>query len=157
MQLTDAQKTTVAQWVKAKRSIAEIQKLLAQEFSISMTYMDVRFLLIDLGLEVQDQERKDFKRAEIGKVQAGPAGEQFGPPASGRAAGGVSVSMDRVMKPGALASGTVTFSDGVTASWLLDELGRLALDSGKRRYRPSREDLDAFQREISQELQKHGF
>ena len=59
MELTDVQKQTVSKWVAEKRSIAEIQKLLAEQFSVSMTYLDVRFLLLDLGLEVKD---KDIRR-----------------------------------------------------------------------------------------------
>ena len=56
--------------------------------------------------------------------------------AAASAAGGVSVEMDRVTKPGTLVSGTVTFSDGTHAAWSLDQLGRLALDAKEPGYQP---------------------
>jgi hypothetical protein len=56
-----------------------------------------------------------------------------------------------------VVSGTVVFSDGVKSNWGLDQYGRLALDSGNRQYRPSPEDLQAFQETLSRELQKRGF
>jgi hypothetical protein len=56
-----------------------------------------------------------------------------------------------------VVSGSVVFSDGVKATWALDQLGRLALDPGQSGYQPSAEDVDAFQQELSTQLQKQGF
>jgi hypothetical protein len=67
------------------------------------------------------------------------------------------VELDRVVKAGALVSGTVTFSDGVKASWSLDQFGRLGLSSGKPNYRPSEEDLQSFQEELTRLIQNRGF
>jgi hypothetical protein len=69
----------------------------------------------------------------------------------------VSVDLDRVVKPGSLVSGRVTFSDGVSAGWSLDQLGRLALETSQPGYRPGREDLEAFQVELRRVLEKKGF
>ena len=83
--------------------------------------------------------------------------EPLGPdsPDSG-GTGGVAVTLDRIVKPGSVVSGTVRFSDGVSASWMLDQLGRLALDAGKPNYRPSPEDVQAFQVELRNLLQSRG-
>ena len=54
-------------------------------------------------------------------------------------------------------SGTVRFSDGVTAAWMLDQHGRLALDVGKKKYSPSEQDVAAFQVELRSILEKQGF
>jgi len=158
MELNDQQKQTMAKWVAEKRSIGDIQKLLAEQFKMSMTYMDVRFLLIDLGLDVKDDEaKKRFGKTDLkgGPQAPGAIGDEadLGEPG----AGGVSVTLDKIIKPGSIVSGTVKFSDGVSANWMLDQTGRLALDAGKKNYRPSQEDLQAFQMEVSRQLQSHGY
>ena len=158
MDLTDAQKQLVGQWVKEGCGLSEIQKKLSSELGIPMTYMDVRFLVIDLGLNVKDK-----------KVAAVPAGNRKAPPsadeeeieaaepASGLGLSKVSVDVDRIVKPGSVVSGTVKFSDGVSATWALDQFGRLALDAGKRRYTPSEQDVQAFQLELRKVLERKGF
>jgi hypothetical protein len=62
-----------------------------------------------------------------------------------------------VVRPGAAVSGTVAFSDGTTGKWALDQVGRLMLDTGKKGYQPTAGDVQAFQRELSLQLQRHGF
>ena len=54
--LTEEQKNTVSQWVNEGLGLAEIQKKLKTDFKVSMTYMDVRFLVDDLNLDLQDSE-----------------------------------------------------------------------------------------------------
>ena len=49
MELTDTQKQAVAKWADEGLGLSEIQKNLRTEFDISMTYMDVRFLVYSLG------------------------------------------------------------------------------------------------------------
>jgi hypothetical protein len=74
-------------------------------------------------------------------------------------ASNVSVSVDKVtLIPGALASGTVTFSDGVTAKWIVDQYGRPGFtEVSKPGYRPTADDGQAFMQELSVALQKRGF
>ncbi|MEO6568300.1 MAG: hypothetical protein ABIO94_06015 [Opitutaceae bacterium] len=71
----------------------------------------------------------------------------------------VSVAVDKVtLIPSALASGTVTFSDGVTAKWVVDQYGRPGFtEVSKPGYRPTPEDGQAFMQELSTALQKRGF
>jgi hypothetical protein len=71
-------------------------------------------------------------------------------------AGGVKVDLDRVVRPGAAVSGSVTFSDGTSGKWAMDQYGRLMLDTGKKGYQPAAADVQAFQRELSRQLQQHG-
>jgi len=54
-------------------------------------------------------------------------------------------------------SGSVTFSDGVSATWALDQMGRLALKAASPGYRPPQEDLREFQLALQRELQKQGY
>jgi hypothetical protein len=72
-------------------------------------------------------------------------------------AGSVTVEVSRLAKPGAIVSGSVTFSDGVTATWSLDQFGRLGLAPAKQGYRPSEADVGAFQLELRRVLSAKGF
>jgi len=155
MQLNDAQKDAVRKWITEGCGLTEIQKRLNDEFQLPVTFLDLRFLILDLGLAIKDQEKKADVGMDLAKAAAGrPNAEAAETEPAG--AGGVSVSLDRIVKPGAVISGTVQFSDGVSASWMLDQLGRLALDAGKPNYRPSPEDVQAFQAELRNLLQNHG-
>jgi hypothetical protein len=73
--------------------------------------------------------------------------------------GNVTVGVDKVtLIPGALASGTVTFSDGVTGKWVVDQYGRPGFtEVSQPGYRPSPGDAQAFMQELSMALQKRGF
>ena len=50
MDITELQKSTIAEWVKKGETIAIIQRRLREEMEMSLTYMDVRFLVDDLNL-----------------------------------------------------------------------------------------------------------
>jgi hypothetical protein len=193
MTLTPEQKQTVATWVAAGDNLSAVQKKLFTQFKISMTYMDVRFLVDDLGLELKNAtpkadatdvtqapparpaapsaEKKGFMDKLKEKVGIGPddedelpaedrfAGEDDAdiPAAPAPSPGALRLEVDRVVRPGAVVSGTVTFSDGVSGKWALDQFGRLMLDTGKKGYQPTAADVQTFQRELSAQLQRHGF
>jgi hypothetical protein len=69
------------------------------------------------------------------------------------------VSVDKlVLIPGAIASGTVTFSDGVTGKWIVDQQGRPGFTEVSRPgYRPTPEDAQDFMQELSLALQRQGY
>jgi len=67
------------------------------------------------------------------------------------------VTVDRVTRPGALVSGKATFSDGQSAEWFLDQMGRLGFVPKQQGYRPSETDLETFQSTLQSELQKLGY
>lgn len=166
MNLSDEQKQLVAQWVKEGCGLSEIQRRIADQFKITPTYMDVRFLVIELGVELREKpEPRPPPKPEVPAAPASPsmptdedmAGmpgyEDVPPPTGGR----VSVEVDRLIRPGALVSGTVVFSDGVKATWALDQAGRLSLGAADKSYRPSAQDIQEFQMTIARELQKRGY
>ena len=198
MTLTPEQKQAVASWVAAGDNLSNVQQKLREQFQLSMTYMDVRFLVDDLNLALKDPkpkvkandlaktppaaapgdksgERKGFldkvkekvglgakddaealetEPAEAEELEAGdiPGGADLG-------VSSVKVVVDKVtLIPGALAGGTVTFSDGVTGKWIVDQYGRPGFtEISKPGYRPTPADAQAFMRELSAELQKRGF
>lgn len=143
MTLTEEQTAAVAEWVRGGAALPEVQKRLEQEFGIRATYMDVRFLVDDLDLEL---------------VNSGPEFKDPLPkqPDVAAAPGKVRVSMDKITRPGALVSGQVTFSDGKSAQWFLDQMGRLSLNPSQPDYRPSPEDVQAFQTELRTVIEKSG-
>lgn len=161
MALTEEQEQTIRSWADEGLGLSEIQKKINSELGLSMTYMDARFLVIDLGIELKD---KPASRSAAGDADQPAASQQREEsPEDGAAAdeapapGEVSVEVDVITKPGAVVSGTVTFSDGVTAAWFLDQLGRLAIDAAQPGYKPGEQDLRDFQGELRTALEKKGF
>ena len=152
MDLTDTQRTTLINWVKEGFSIADVQNRLREEFSISMTYMDVRFLVDDLNISINEPEEAPEEASEGAETEETPAEE---PELVG---GSVTVDVDTVTPPGALVSGTVIFSDGKKMSWQLSASGQLGLVPGDDpEYRPQPEDVEAFQAQLQKVLQEKGY
>ncbi len=179
MQLSPEQKQAVAAWVAAGDNLSAVQKKLADQFKISMTYMDVRFLVDDLGLELKNAAPKadaaDVAKAPVagGGVPPPRADDALGDddppvdelpetagddlPATPAGPGGITLELDRIVRPGSVVSGTVTFSDGVSGKWALDQMGRLMLETPQKGYQPSPADVQSFQRELQVQLQRQGF
>jgi hypothetical protein len=199
MTLTPEQQQAVASWVAAGDNLSAIQKKLSEEFKVSLTYRDVRFLVDDLNLALKDaapkvdasdvskagasagpaagrpeatdrSERKGFfdkakEKLGLAKGEDEPLPQDEEPypedlePAPAAGGGNVQVSVDKVtLLPGAVASGTVTFSDGVTGKWVIDQYGRPGFtEISKPGYRPNANDAQAFMQELTQALQKRGY
>jgi hypothetical protein len=165
MNLDEAQRKKVAEWIKQGLKLSEIQNCLASELGLSLTYMDVRLLVDDLKLVPKDAEPAKTPGGVLGPSgAAAPAAPGRRPLAGspGAAApkprpGGVSVSVDQLARPGAMVSGKVTFSDGNSADWYFDQSGRLGLVPQQPAYRPPPADLQQFQSALDAELNKLGF
>ena len=155
MQLTDAQKKIVAGWADEGCSLAELQRRINGEFGLALTFMDVRLLALDNNIKIKDSSPASSRAVDLTKMPP-PEDADLHENEGGRG-GQVSVEIDRVKKPGALVNGTVTFSDGVTAAWFLDQSGRLGINPSRPGYRPSESDLRAFQEELSGLLQSRGY
>lgn len=166
MKLSDSQKQQVSAWLEQGLKVADVQKRMATELGVSMTYMEVRFLLDDLRLNPKDPEPpKEPAPAASAIAPAGGAvagvGGPVPPPAAdamGAAAfGGVKLAVDTLARPGTVISGKVTFSDGQTADWYLDQMGRMGVVPAQKGYKPSQQDVMDFQEQLQVELQKLGF
>lgn len=170
MKLDDAQKKKVIAWIEQGQKIADIQKRLASELNVHLTYMEVRFLVDDLKLMPKDPtpppapakveapaKPAAAEAAPAAEAEALPAEEELAPEPVPTGASNVSVTVDQIARPGAMISGKVTFSDGVSAEWQLDQYGRLGLGGVKPGYKPSQADVQAFQTSLQSELQKMGF
>lgn len=152
MNLTESQKNSLLTWVQEGRSLAEVQRLLREEFKISMTYMDVRFLIDDLNVPLVDRADEKDNADEANKAAEDAEAELVDDGA------GVVVDVDTVMRPGALASGSVKFTDGKSLGWQLTASGQLGLvpDEDDSDYRPPPEDLEDFQVKLQEVLKKKG-
>lgn len=181
MSLSAEQKQAVSDWVAAGDNLSVVQKKLSEQFKVSMTYRDVRFLVDDLGLELKNPAPKadvsDVTKAQAVKPAPAPATplppeagaeddlppedypEDEGVPATPPPAGEstLTLEMDRIVRPGLMVSGNVTFSDGVSGKWGLDQQGRLMLETPQKGYKPSPADIQAFQRELQTQLQRQGY
>jgi hypothetical protein len=169
MNLDEAQRQQVAKWIEEGLKLSEIQNKLASEFGVRMTYMEVRFLIDDLKLKPKDKEPPPapvLPKAAGAGAETAAAGKQPTPlpndeadfadePLPGSA--NVSVSVDQVTRPGALVSGKVSFSDGQSADWYLDQTGRLGVVAKQQGYKPSQADIMAFQTELQNQLARMGY
>lgn len=173
MELTEQQRQKVKEWLAAGASLSDVQKNLKEEFGVALTYMDVRLMVLDIGAEVKDKPEpkpaepkappppaaamppEDDPYADEAFEDDGMADDAFPQDSSGGA--NVSVSLDRIMRPGAMVSGDVTFSDGSTGKWLIDQYGRFGIDPDTPGYQPSPADMQAFQSKLRDELRRHGY
>jgi hypothetical protein len=162
MNLDEAQRQRVTAWILEGAKLSEIQNRLLSEFGKKLTYMEVRFLVDDLKLTPKDPELPKVVPPPVSPTAASPAKltveKNPAPdgtlPASG---GNVSVSVDQLAKPGAIVSGKVTFSDGQSADWYLDQTGRLGVVPKQTGYKPSAADVQDFQLVLQQEVAKLGY
>lgn len=163
MALSESQVEEVRRWISDGADISQIQKRLSSEFGLNMTYMDVRFLVDDLGETIKDKPEPREESLEDNAAKTSQPGDGLGSSADTEAdpnadsgespqgqPGALSVSMSSIQRPGALASGDVVFSDGGKAEWVLDQQGRLALIPAVQGYNPPQSDLPEFQRRLSE-------
>jgi len=154
MSLTEDQKALVTKWIADGASLAEVQKRLAAELSISLTYMDTRFLLDDLNLTVKDAPKKTAVTTDLTNTPPPPVAGLAG---AAPGAGGVRVTVDKIVRPGAAISGSVSFSDGQTAEWYMDTTGRLGLIPKTKGYQPKPADVQEFQLALQDEMARMGY
>jgi hypothetical protein len=170
MNLTDEQKARVAQWLAEGLKLSDVQRRLASELGVNLTYLETRFLLDDLKLTTKDPEPPKQAAPTAPLPPATPqaadqTGEEAGeaplPPAEAApespAASKVSVSVDQITRAGAVVSGKVTFSDGQKADWFIDQYGRFGMGVHQKGYKPSPQDLQTFQVALEKEMAKLGF
>ncbi len=135
----------IAKLISDGMSLSDVQKALKDEYNIQMTYMELRLISSDLDV---NWEKCDAKAAAAKPKVIDPNDT-----VDDGGLGGTQVNVNKVVRPGAVMSGDVTFASGARADWQIDPMGRLALnpigDSGK----PTEADLQEFQMELQRILQ----
>ena len=159
--LTDEQVVTIEGWAAEGDQLADIQKRMEDELEIRLTYMDTRFLILDLGitlmsaeedvLDEEDDQGGGDEKSDLDELTEDDL-EILPPPGQG---GVVRVSVDEIARPGSMVNGRVTFPDGQSGAWYVDEMGRLGIDPDTAGYRPSEPDLMAFQTELQSVMERH--
>ena len=163
--LTAEQVEVIKGWVSSGDQMSDVQRRLKDDLGFKVTYMDTRFLSLDLGLEyISEQEpvvEPELESPDEVPAQPEAAGEkpvdqltaddvEFTPGLQP-----VSITVDTVARPGAMVSGTVTFSDGEKGAWLIDNQGQPSIDPDTPGYRPIEADLVEFQMQLRDALQGH--
>ena len=167
MNLDEAQRQKVAEWIAQGLKLSDIQNRLISELRVTMTYMEVRLLVDDLKLTPKDPEPVKPTESVLSASAVPPAAGARSPVAGPGAAmpkpalpaggpGKVTLSVDQLTRPGAVVSGKVTFSDGNTAAWQIDQTGQLGLIAPQPGYRPPASDVQPFQLALEAELAKLG-
>jgi len=169
MNLDENQKQQVLKWLDAGLKLAEVQKKIEQEFGLRPTYMEVKFIVSDLNAKPKDPEPEtpatpplpapgSGAPAQAGYEDEYPEGdlpeEAELPPAG---VGGVKVAVDQIARPGAMISGKVTFANGKSCEWMLDQMGRLGVVPAEDGYKPTAVELRDFQIALQDELRRMGY
>ena len=123
----------------------DILDLILSEQEESITYMDLRVLRADYEEEhpetVDEPEDKETLDEEPEETESGDED--------------TAVTIDSVKKPGTLLSGKASLPSGAKVAWMLDQYGRINIQP-ESAAQPTREDLQAFQTMVRQELEKRG-
>ena len=152
MNFTDEQKSAVVDWLGQGRSLSDIQQALKVDFSLTITYMELRFMVDDLEIPLSEDTSEDPADTCEDAADAVLEPEPVLDPS------GVQIDVDALVLPGALVSGSVTFSDGESLKWQLAATGQLGLIPGDNPdYRPSPEDVQSFQEQLEEVLRSKGY
>ena len=142
--ITPEQTELLRQWAAEGLDLNQIQKKINQEFGISITYLDTRFLLMDLDIQIIQPKKEEESPANATDTPLGNTSPSL--------PGSTSVTIDEITPPHALLTGKVTFKSGHTGTWSIDKMGRIdwAPISGE----PTDDDLQAFQTELQKVLRQ---
>ena len=147
MNLEPKQIAAITQWYAEGVSLSDLQKRLKSELGLTLTYLDVRLLIDTLKLTREEKPKPE-------PVSSADTILSLNQPSPTATNGKVSITVSTVQRPGALLSGQVIFSDGQSAEWFLDQTGRLGLNPTQPGYRPSKNDVMAFQVELEKIARK---
>lgn len=165
-QLSPDQITQVVSWAAEGANLNQVQDRLKSEFGITLTYLEARLLMVDVGVRLQDKHREPAKPEPAVEPLPESSPDDDSQPedldaepdfAGDFPASTVTLSADKITIPGALVSGKVTFSDGQIASWYLDQMGRLGLSGAPQGYQPPKQDIPEFQNQLDRLMQSLGF
>ncbi len=146
--LSPDQLDLVRRWAAEGIDLNGIQKKLVADCGVHMTYMDVRFLLLDHGIDIATVAPAETP-APAAPAEAAPAASEPVPAAAG---GKMQVELDDLQIPGTLLSGKALFPSGIRGAWQIDQMGRFGWSelSGT----PSPEEMQAFETQLRQLLSR---
>ncbi|OGV68446.1 MAG: hypothetical protein A3K19_10155 [Lentisphaerae bacterium RIFOXYB12_FULL_65_16] len=131
-------------------SLSDLQKLLAEQHGINMTYLDLRLIASDLKV---DWAKADKKQAAKQKKEPTP---DLAKMAAAGKKGSTQITVHKVVRPGASMSGEVQFASGAKGEWSVDSYGRLGLSLAPGSSQPNEDDVRDFQVELQRKLTGQG-
>lgn len=145
----------VRRWASYGVDLNGIQKNLAAECGVHLTYMEVRFLLLDHDIEIA---RVQEKPAPEPVPAAAPEHETASSaptevPEADSAVNPV-VTVDELQLPGTLISGKCRFPSGTNGAWQIDQMGRFGWT--ELNGTPTPVELQAFEMELRRLLSRMG-
>ena len=149
----DEIKLFVGELLNEGLSLSDIQKKLQSEKNEKMTFLDLRLLASELEEIDWSKQKADIEADKAKKKAEEDKKKEVDKKAEN--IGKTVVEVSRLKRPGSIANGTVVFASGVTAEWILDQTGRLALDK-QAGGEPTQEDVQEFQVELQKILSEGG-
>ncbi|MBR3695320.1 MAG: hypothetical protein IKL98_03665 [Akkermansia sp.] len=140
-------------WASQGIDLNGIQKNLVAECGVHLTYMEVRFLLLDHGIEIaRPQEEPKPAPAPQPQAEQPAAPAPAADPMTGAAPVKPTMSLDDIQIPGTILSGKCEFPSGTKVAWQIDQMGQLNCSqlSGTM----TQEEQQAFVFELRQILSK---
>lgn len=141
---TDERNRIIAEELNRGQSLGDIQKLLADEYGVNLTYLDLRMIASELSVDWSKQP--DVPHAGT-VTDDGALGQDAAAPASR-----TKVTLSKVARPDAAVSGTVEFESGAKGQWFVDHMGRLAVSPEQGSSKPTEQDIQKFQAELQNVL-----
>ena len=145
--MNDKIKLFVAELLNKGVSLSDIQKRLHSEMESKITFLELRLLASELEQIDWSKQKADVEAAaaeEKAKEEKEKAAKEK--PEKNDGTGKTVVELSKIKRPGAVASGSVKFSSGATADWILDQSGRLGLENNVGE--PNETDVQEFQEEL---------
>lgn len=137
-------KKIIAEKLNSGIGLSEIQKILADEYQVKMTFLELRLLaseLENIQWEKPEEPKEEPEEEDVPENLVEQSAEN----------GTTTVEISRLARPGAMLHGSVKFASGPTAEWILDNRGQLGLDklSGGE---PTEDDIKEFQVELQKAI-----
>ena len=129
------------------KTLNEIHKILADEHSVKITFMELR--LLSAELEDMDWSVFDPKKEEPEESDDDLDAQEV----SGELEEGTKIELHKVQRPGAMMSGSVVFLSGIKGEWYVDQFGALGLNLDDESQQPTEEDMEDFQMTLRRKLQ----
>ncbi len=143
--VNEQQLAAIRVWAAEGADLNGIQKKLQSEFGLHLTFMEVRFLVLDHGIELATESDT------VAKPTVQPE-QETADSALGEQDGKVRIELDDLQLPGTLISGKVHFPGGAEGAWQIDQLGRLGWS--QLTGTPSPEEMQSFQQELTAMLRR---
>jgi len=149
--LSEDQVSQIHAWAEEGDDLAALQKKINEELEVKVTYMETRFLVDDLKVEIKSPEPEPEPDSEetVEDELAGTLPLQGDPNA-------VTVSIAKVQRPGTMISGTAMFGGVETVEWWMDNMGQLGMSPSNPEFKPTQQQQQAFQMELQAAASREG-